>query len=563
MVLWHLEYFIVDTTAVSPSFNNQKVDDNLFDINIIPTADSSGNDTGSSPECMDEMLVAPDILSADLISDGKTLTSTLWLSSPVTESADFDRVRDAVILSISDALGASTIAEYVNMTIAEYNLTIPGFELLTVETNKTLSGRQAYVMQYQMIQSNNLIHLVESGTLEGDKVYSLHFYVEPYDLPSYVDTILTMIDSFMITPITSEQTAASEDISSTEVTTPMLNSTYSNEKYGVSVKYPDNWQVIKDMDPSDTTAIIVAPGREGSLNYQEYRMTIDVISFYNIGPDYDVVISRDGTSQNWMMELRQLASPSQPGAYKVLERHDNYSGFVEYDNNYVDISVNLSSINYPDKYIIYTAANQIFHVNNGECAISDVTSFLEVPPPNMNFTASPTSLTLRPGEQTDVKIEVTSHSELDAVINLTAESTDRIILQLVPSNITLSPMGSASLTMHVQVPENFPIRPNSNSIHPVKIIAETQYLQDFFLPLTGANLNGSDIVTTKNEDHRLTLTVMPPLSLGAHVQMVVNEWIAPLSGLASFLAGAAAGVSPIIVRYLNKRKRSDTSKSAV
>ena len=111
------------------------------------------------------------------------------------------------------------------------------------------------------------------------------------------------------------------------------------------------WQLnIFDGRTLNTTLWLTSPFEESSLQrVRNYEMLIDVDSAYDIGQDYQVVISADGFTKAWTRIVR-VSSPTpgenkfiDPGESKILNQTNNCTGFYERGKNFVDLSLALSA----------------------------------------------------------------------------------------------------------------------------------------------------------------------------------------------------------------------------
>ena len=99
----------------------------------------------------------------------------------------------------------------------------------------------------------------------------------------------------------------------------------------------------------NATLWLSSPFEESSVQrVRNYEMLIDVDSAYDIGQDYQVVISADGFTKAWTRIVR-VSSPT-PGENKIIDPGESIlnqtnkcTGFYERGKNIVDLSLDLSA----------------------------------------------------------------------------------------------------------------------------------------------------------------------------------------------------------------------------
>src|SRR5215213_3194655 len=108
----------------------------------------------------------------------------------------------------------------------------------------------------------------------------------------------------------------------------------------------------------------------------------------------------------------------------------------------------------PDQYSIAFYALNTFRTKDSYCTFVDVTDLIHIPPPEFTISAAPSSVALRPGEKTDIELQLTSNTNLDSKIILSINQiNNRLKLDLNPSQISVLPKGISTSRLGVQVLE--------------------------------------------------------------------------------------------------------------
>ena len=242
---------------------------------------------------------------------------------------------------------------------------------------------------------------------------------------------------------------------------------------------------------------------------------------------------------------------------KVSDIEDNYAGFFKREKKYIDLSLDLSSVTYPDQYSLLFYTQYIFIKDGRLCALSDISSHVSIPPPEFTISTSPNNIDLRPGEDKTIRLQIKSDTSTKSEVSFSTNQTDDIKLSLSPKKTSISPYGLATSRLHIEVSDNAQpfeyILPLSANISiPTESKIRGNVINDITRNSVSANIT---------ENSNLTLTVLPPLRPDEHLNNFVNAWITPVSGMWSFLAGVAVIVGPLVIRlYAKKKQNRDKNK---
>src|SRR6266516_2392206 len=151
--------------------------------------------------------------------------------------------------------------------------------------------------------------------------------------------------------------------------------------------------------PSNASTWLSHPFKKVPWYLIRYGMSMDVRSVYETeGSDYGIRYLWDAMNNTWTRMVHEI-SPF--GDMKVLERQNNYNASfaIGGGKSYVDLYVNLGSLDYPDQYSVVFYAYHFFMKDGHLCRLVDITNRVFVPPPDVLMSTSPSSVTLRAGEQ--------------------------------------------------------------------------------------------------------------------------------------------------------------------
>jgi hypothetical protein len=257
-----------------------------------------------------------------------------------------------------------------------------------------------------------------------------------------------------------------------------------------------------------------------------YEMLVKVSNMSK--PEYGVSIfpEKDRTWTKLVEEIQPLGNSGYRPTFKTLEIIRNYTGFYQDGKGYVDLSLNLGSIGYPDKYWVqfYTEAK-----TKTGLTIDDQVGSLTVPPgksrPVYNW---PNPFVLLPGQQRLTKIQI-NFTELPASQILTlgdGNQSDMANLSFNPRTLTIPESGVSYTDMLVNITKN--IRPGNYQI-PISIEMgptenymsnSTEYMNVRIEPPPSLLQQLSDFLKAHNE-----FTIFIPLIITSVVIFIISRWI--------------------------------------
>jgi hypothetical protein len=531
VLLYQTLYPDVILANSSPSFSNQQIDDPINDWVLFPNS-SYYNPAKNISECksQDSPVQSPDITGVDYISDGRILNATIWLSSPFKEPIG-DRYSESIHIGIDDLANYTTLSEYLNYTINYYSDDSIDFRVIESNATSDLAGQPAYMLVWtETLEDKTKLKAMEVETKIGNKTYYIEFYAESDKFSNYLLIVQRIINSFKIED-KSANTSLIEEIPG------FL--TYYNATYGINIQYPSSWEKTED-----DTINLFAPHEDGTSQYRQYQFVVDVESGYDLGSDYSILYIWEDRNQTWTRTVEQ-SSPD--GQSKLLLKQDNYSVVWEKDQGYVQMSLDLGLINYPNLYTVLSAIDDEFTRNGRACELEDFTSFVSFPPPEYNTTVTPSSLHIRQGEEKTIGLNIKSNAELDSQILLDADGPYGLELNFSPNDLYLPSYGSTSSTLVVKASDVI-----EGYVHSLNI-DETISLSPEVI--SGDKLFNNSQPVNISKTIPLSITILPPLTFEENLKNFSNSWITPITGLWTFLAGVAAVIAPLIISLYRKKRK--------
>ena len=493
----------------------------------------------------------PDIQSVSYISDGKKLNATVWLTSPFEEpplNDTIDIFQEELKITISKTNW--TLTEYTDINLAQLIKPSLGTEIEQNETS--LAGNKAHRVVYNDRIGENEVKIMQTWTIVGDKAYDIAFYALPDTYEKYLPRIEEMINTFeVVFPGIDVPTENQSDLRSNS---PIY------EGSEIKISYPIDWVKEETKNKDITTIIFRSPFEDKRLEKPSWHeitftMAIDIDSVHDAGTDYRIIFSRiphNIWTGNWTRQVQEVSAYDNT---RILEEYNHTSFIDKSDPSHILFSFDLSKANSPKQYKAVFYATNYFVKDHLFCTLVDTTNWVIIPPPDFRMVADPSSLSLRPGEERNVRLELNGDTNLEseAIITPPNSYAEDIDVTVSPIKTSISPSASGSSTLHIKVLDGAVVKPYT---FPVSA--------NISFPTSITNRGGETFSNNRSvsitETSNVTLTVLPPYTFQEQLANFTKDWITPVSGLWTFLAGVGVVVAPWFVDlYRKKRKRNSAN----
>lgn len=286
-----------------------------------------------------------------------------------------------------------------------------------------------------------------------------------------------------------------------------------------------------------------------------YQMPIDIPSTYDYGTDYAYRLEWDPVDQTWSnsLEERNLGFG---GKNKIHNLSGGIENFVGSEGNYVQFSINRSTLGFPDRFkIIFTTWGAFQNDEGRLCAITDTTSFMDIPPPVVNLSISDLPPYIRKGESVVVPLHITSESGSNAMAKLKAAyNNNSISLRINPEKVNIRPYSVADSLLEIKA---------LDTGSPAQVVVNASVSFPSSPILQSGAIIATPSVNNITDEVRFTLGILPELSLFDYVNNALSTWGAAASqalALVVGLGGAATAVS-LFISKLRGRNKSDGMKN--
>lgn len=280
-----------------------------------------------------------------------------------------------------------------------------------------------------------------------------------------------------------------------------------------------------------------------------YGITISTPSIYDsTGSDYQTKIIWDLDTKTWTKTVDEL-SPS--GEIKSLNTANNYSQFFDRGKGHIDLPLELNALNFPSQYSIFFYISDVFIKGSSLCQLVDISNRVHIPPPEFIVRPSHSSVTLRPGEEKNVEVQVKSNTKFNSYLYLSTDEPEAVKLRFIPNQTAMPPLSVITSELKIKALDNSTARP-----YTLPIRANISFPTEIQLPRSSGEIMNNSVPLSINQNSNLTVTILEPLSLSEYLNNFYNAWLTPISGIWTFAAGAAAVIGPLIIRMYNKKKGS-------
>jgi hypothetical protein len=277
-----------------------------------------------------------------------------------------------------------------------------------------------------------------------------------------------------------------------------------------------------------------------------YGMLIDADNNAKTGKegfDYQVEIQwRNGT---W---IRTSLEWGLDNNYRILNvTPQNNSSFFKHNQNYTLLSLDLNTIVSPHNYKLMFYSTAMYGKSN---FIYDLSSLIDIPPPQYTVLTLPNPLVLRQGEQKIIGVQLKSTTgSIPELINfIIEEHQSNIDVDFNPDKLNISSFGVEPAPFKITLLKNAQI--GQYTIPLLANISTGLDMPNVFFGHFNATIStkGSKVVPTN-----LTISVIEPVS----IQEQVKDFWSIYGPLISLIgAGFAGSVSTYVFDHLRKHKES-------
>lgn len=275
-----------------------------------------------------------------------------------------------------------------------------------------------------------------------------------------------------------------------------------------------------------------------------YGMVIDADNNEKTGKaGFDYQLEIQWSNGTWHKTILEWSSDN---SYRILDIDQNYSDFFRNNQNYVLLSLDLDTIVSPRNYKLMFYSTVLYGKSN---FIYDLSSLIDIPPPQYDILTTPNPVVLRQGEQKIVGVQLRSTTGvIPEVINFTVkEHQSNIDVNFNPDKVNVSSFGIEPAPFIVAALKKAQIGQYS-----IPLLANISTGSSFPLNVFFGHFNAT--LSTKGSKAvpiNFTISVVEPLS----IQDQVKDFWSVYGPLISLIgAGFAGSVSTYVFDRLRKRK---------
>jgi hypothetical protein len=281
-------------------------------------------------------------------------------------------------------------------------------------------------------------------------------------------------------------------------------------------------------------------------NVLAYGMLIDADNNEKTGKaGFDYQVEIQWSNGAWHRTSLEWSSDN---SYRILNVDQNYSGFFRNDQNYVLLSLDLDTIVSPHSYKLMFYSTAMY---GKSIFIYDLSSLIDIPPPQYTVLTLPNPVVLRQGEQKIIGVQLKSTTGfIPELINfIIKEHQSNLDVDFNPDKLNISSFGVEPAPFKIALLKNAQI-----GQYTIPLLANISTGSSFPLSVFFGHFNatistrGSKAVPTN-----LTISVIEPLSIQEQVK---DFWSVYGSLISIVAAGFAGSLSTYVFDHLRKRKES-------
>jgi hypothetical protein len=274
-----------------------------------------------------------------------------------------------------------------------------------------------------------------------------------------------------------------------------------------------------------------------------------------LGHDYLLRIAWNNETKTWDYKLAEWSSAR---IERILHQKSNYTEFFDEGegNKYVHLSLNLADINFPQQYVVVFFVDYAFDMSNPRKGISDYSNWVNIPPLKFAISTSPSTITLRPGEEKTIEVQVnsttpTATSFVTPHVSFATNKIDAIEdASFVPNGLDLPRFGIGTAELHIRASKNA-----DPSYHTLQILGNVSFPVQY----VRENDQNSELSTAKFESMTVNtnsaVTILNPLT---DEEKFSNFWNVYGGAINLVAGGLAAGFSALVIdkirKVMNKRR---------
>jgi hypothetical protein len=283
-----------------------------------------------------------------------------------------------------------------------------------------------------------------------------------------------------------------------------------------------------------------------------YDMSVDIPSVYDDGTDYIYRISWNPLNQSWL-QLLEERNLDKAGKNKIVVPIVGDEDFIDTNRKYVTFSLDRTVLNLPDKYKIIFSTWGAFQNDEGNlCAMSDTTSFIDIPPPLFNLSISDLPSHIRKGETINVPIHISSDSGSNTQASLEAAyNPDSIELDIIPAKVNIRPYSVADSLLEIKA---------LDSKYPAQVTLNATISFTSSPVLQSGTVISTPLKNSISEEVRFSIGILPELGLIDYVNNVLSTWGAAASQAIALIASLGGAATAIALIYTKLRGPDENEK---
>jgi hypothetical protein len=281
----------------------------------------------------------------------------------------------------------------------------------------------------------------------------------------------------------------------------------------------------------------------------KFNVAIDINSVFDQGTDYRIEFLYDkinSTLPKWTEVIYELSAF---GDEKIIST-EKYDKLPYINKNFIEFSIDLNKISNPTNYKLLFYVTNNYIKNGTYCRSIDYTNWVLSPPPTFNIVVPDNPISMNPGEEKDVLVNVIGKTGLQAEAELAIKKNESdLSLNFLSKNVTITSINNGTSFLHINVSKSKFFPTAIQMVFP--ILANISFTQT--LKNKGGDTFYNNNTTFLTETFDLTVNIERSLTELEEFEKKIS-FLQPIGTTWQILAPIGAALISLIYLIMRKKK---------
>jgi hypothetical protein len=311
----------------------------------------------------------------------------------------------------------------------------------------------------------------------------------------------------------------------------------------------------------------IAPARDPER--VSYGVFIDADANRNTGPNgIDYKLELTLYESVWTKEFEQWSSIGETRLLEnttISQTSENNSTYFAEGQRFVNLSLDLAAVGSPERYRVLFYSE--WKGPGGRDFYTDVTNWVNYPPPKFVISTVPSALSLKQGEEANLEVQLRSTSDIEPTVILSPRQTQSNVIESFefdPPQVRVPPNGIATSHLHIKISDAALPAP-----HTVLVITNSTFSQgsifskDFSELRLSSNGGGLGEAVSKADDENVieATTFLITVDKASSPDEILLGWYTKYGAIAGTIIGFLGVAKPVREKMILFFKRIFVSRA--